>query len=87
MNNKNTDLDKNETKFKDSKMLNRIIYNERPDILNAHGSIDSKIALVAAKKNKVALRIRTKHNADNLRNSWSNRLIFKKYSHYIYTIE
>ncbi len=73
------------SKIKDKNILNRIIYNEKPDIINVHGSNDSKIALSSAKENKVTLRIRTKHNADNLRNSWSNRIVFKKYSHYIFT--
>ncbi len=73
------------SKIKDKNSLNRIIYNEKPDIINTHGSNDSKIALSAAKKNKVALRIRTKHNADNLKNSWANRIVFKKYSHYTFT--
>ncbi len=74
------------SKIKDKNKLNRILHTEKPDVINAHGSNDSRIALSAAKKNKVALRIRTKHNTNNIKNSWSNRIIFKKYSHYIFTI-
>lgn len=73
------------SKIKDKSKLKRILYNEKPDVINAHSSNDSRIALSAAKKNKVALRIRTKHNANNIKNSWSNRVVFKKYSHYIFT--
>ncbi len=73
------------SKIRDKDRLNRIFYNEKPDIINTHGSKDSKIALAAAKKNKIPLRIRTKHNADNLNNSWSNRCVYKKRSHYIFT--
>ena len=71
--------------IKDYKFLKRIFYNEKPDIINTHGTRDSKLALLAAKKAEVPLRILSRHNDKPVRNSFFNRKIYKKYCHYIFT--
>ncbi|MCD4678572.1 MAG: glycosyltransferase family 4 protein [Desulfobacula sp.] len=71
--------------IKDYKLLKNIFYNEKPDIINTHGNQDSKIALFAAKKARVPLRILSRHNTAHVRNSWYNRKIYKKLCHYIFT--
>jgi len=71
--------------IKDYKSLKKIFYNEKPDIINTHGNKDSKIALYAAKKARVPLRILFHHFNARIENSWLNRLIYKKMSNYILT--
>ncbi|MCP3873973.1 MAG: glycosyltransferase family 4 protein [Desulfobacteraceae bacterium] len=71
--------------FQDYKRLKRFFYNEKPDIINTHGNIDSKLALFAAKKNEVPLRILSRHISAHVRNSWFNRIVYKKLCHYIFT--
>lgn len=76
---------KNLRLFSDYRFLKRIFKNERPDVVNTHGNKDSKLALLAAKKAKVPLRILSRHISAHVRNSWYNRLLYKKLSHYIFT--
>ncbi|MBU1343411.1 MAG: glycosyltransferase family 4 protein [Proteobacteria bacterium] len=71
--------------IKDYKFLNRIFYNEKPDIINTHGNKDSKLALFAAKRSKVPLRILSRHISAHVRSSWYNRMVYKKLCHYIFT--
>ncbi len=73
------------TMARDYKFLKRIFKNERPDIVNTHGNQDSKIALEAAAKAKVPLRILSRHISAHVRNSWYNRRIYKKLCHYVFT--
>ena len=65
--------------------LIRIFQNEQPHVLNAHGHTDAKVALPAAQKADVACRILSCHDSTNVRNSWYNRRMYKKLSHYIFT--
>ncbi len=67
------------------KFLKRIFKNEKPDIVNTHGNSDSKIALEAAAKTRVPLRILSRHISAHVRNSWYNRRIYKKLCHYVFT--
>jgi len=76
---------KNFSIIKDYKLLKKIFYNEKPDIVNTHGNKDSKIALYAAKKTRVPLRILSRHISAHVRNSWYNRKMYKKLCHYIFT--
>ncbi len=71
--------------FKDFASLKRIFKNERPDIVNTHGNADSKLALLAAKKTGVPLRILSRHISAHVRRSWYNRIMYKRLSHYIFT--
>jgi glycosyltransferase involved in cell wall biosynthesis len=71
--------------MKDYRFLKQIFSNEHPDIVNTHGNKDSKIALPAAKKAGVPLRILSRHISAHVRNSWYNRMLYKKWSHYIFT--
>lgn len=71
--------------IKDYKALKRIFYNEKPDIINTHGNKDSKLALLAAKKARVPLRILSRHISAHVRNSWYNRMVYKTLCHYIFT--
>lgn len=71
--------------IKDYKFLNRIFYNERPDIVNTHGSADSKLALTAADSAGVPCKILSHHFNADLNNSWLDRRVFKKTSDYIFT--
>lgn len=65
--------------------LNRIFQNEQPHVLNAHGHTDAKVALPAAQKADVACRVLSCHDSTRVRNSWYNRRMYKKLSHYIFT--
>jgi glycosyltransferase involved in cell wall biosynthesis len=71
--------------IKDYKLLKKIFYNEKPDIINTHGNQDSKLALFAAKKTCIPLRILSRHINTPVRNSWYNRVVYKKLCHYIFT--
>ena len=73
------------SRIKDYKLLKAIFYNEKPDIVNTHGDKDSQIALHAAKNSSVPLRILSRHINTLVRNSWYNRLVYKKFCHYIFT--
>ncbi|MCF6249491.1 MAG: glycosyltransferase, partial [Desulfobacula sp.] len=70
---------------KDYKQLKRIFYNEKPWVINTHGNKDSKLALFAAKKAGVPLRILSRHISAHVNNSWYNRILYKKLCHYIFT--
>ena len=65
--------------------LVRIFRNEQPHILNAHGNADAKVVLPAAKKTGVPCRILSRHISAHVGNSWYNRLLYKKLSHYVFT--
>lgn len=65
--------------------LIRIFHNERPHVLNVHGHTDAKVALPAARKADVPCRILSCHDTAAVRNSWYNRRMYKKLSHYIFT--
>ena len=65
--------------------LKRIFKNEKPDVVNTHGNTDAKIALYAAKKKQVPLRILSRHISAHVSNSWYNRLLYKRFCHYVFT--
>ncbi|NWH04429.1 glycosyltransferase family 4 protein [Desulfobacter latus] len=69
----------------DYRRLIRIFNQEKPHIVNTHGNTDSKIALPAAKKAHIPCRILSRHISTPVNNSWYNRLLYKKLSHYIFT--
>lgn len=71
--------------YRDYKSLKAIFNNEQPDILNTHGNMDAKIALPAAKKARVPLRILSRHISAHVNNSWYNRLLYKRLSDCIFT--
>ncbi|NOX33289.1 MAG: glycosyltransferase family 4 protein [Deltaproteobacteria bacterium] len=71
--------------IKDYNFLKHLFLNERPDIVNTHGNKDSKLALFAAKKTNVPLRILSRHISAHVKNSWYNRMVYKKLCHYIFT--
>lgn len=71
--------------FKNYQELKRIFSNEQPDIVNTHGNKDSKLALPAAKKTGVKLRILSRHISAHVSNTWYNRKLYKKFSHYVFT--
>ena len=70
---------------KDYNQLKKIFTNEQPHIVNTHGNTDSKIALQAARKTGVPCRILSRHISAHVKNTWYNRQIYKKMSHYIFT--
>ena len=65
--------------------LKKIFYDEKPGIINTHGRRDSRIALLAAKNARVPCRILSNHVHTRVRNSWVNRIVYKKLCHYIFT--
>ncbi|MDA3916457.1 MAG: glycosyltransferase family 4 protein [Deltaproteobacteria bacterium] len=71
--------------IRDYNLLKNIFYNEKPDIVNTHGDKASGISLYAAKNEDVPLRILSKHTSTHVKNSWYNRIIYKKLCHYIFT--
>ena len=68
-----------------TQQLKEIFENEQPNILNAHGRADGRLSLKAAQKAGVPCRIISRHSSSPLRNSWQNRTLFKKLSHYVFT--
>lgn len=70
---------------KDYRQLKRILYNEKPWIINTHGNKDSKLALFAAKRAQVPLRILSRHISAHIRKSWYNKILYKKLCHYVFT--
>ncbi len=71
--------------FSNYRRLIKIFKTEMPDIVNTHGNADTKIALPAAKKAKVPCRILSRHITAHVRNSWYNRILYKKLSDYVFT--
>lgn len=71
--------------IKDYGQLKQIFKDEQPHILNTHGNADSKIALPAAQKTGVPCRILSRHISCPVRNSWYNRKIYKRLTHFIFT--
>lgn len=71
--------------IKDYNLLKNIFYNEKPDVVNTHGDKDSGIALYAAKNEDVPLRILSRHTSTHVKNSWFNKITYKKLCHYIFT--
>ncbi len=69
----------------DYKKLKNIFLNEKPDIVNTHGNADSKIALCAAYKAQINCRILSRHITSRISNSWYNKILYKKFSNYIFT--
>jgi len=69
----------------DYSRLIHIFNQEKPHIVNTHGNTDSKIGLPAAKKTHIPCRILSRHISTPVRNSWYNRLLYKKLSHYTFT--
>jgi glycosyltransferase involved in cell wall biosynthesis len=69
----------------DYRFLRHLFTNEQPDIVNTHGNEDSRIALLAAYRTGIGCRILSRHISSHVRNSWYNRLIYKKYADYIFT--
>ncbi len=71
--------------FSNYKRLIQIFKTEMPDIVNTHGNADTKVALLAAKKAGVPCRILSRHISAHVRNSWYNRMLYKKLSDYVFT--
>ena len=69
----------------DYSRLIHIFNQEKPHIVNTHGNTDAKIALPAAKKAHIPCRILSRHISTPVNNSWYNRMLYKKLSHYTFT--
>jgi glycosyltransferase involved in cell wall biosynthesis len=65
--------------------LKQIFTGEQPFVVNAHGKYDAKLALKAAQATDVPCRIISRHNGKRVKNTWSNKKIYKTRSHYIFT--
>ncbi|QTA93824.1 glycosyltransferase family 4 protein [Desulfonema magnum] len=57
----------------------------RPHVLNTHGNTDTKVALTAARGLEIPCVIRSRHSTPRVRNSWYNRILYKKLTCYIFT--
>ncbi len=71
--------------LKDYSFLKNYFYNEKPDIIHTHGKYDARIALYAARKLKIPLRILSYHSNYRIRKTPWNRLVCKRLCHYIFT--
>lgn len=71
--------------LQDYVQLKHIFQNEQPHIVNTHGIADARIALRAALKTGVPCRILSRHLSSHVKNTWHNRQIYKKLSHFIFT--
>lgn len=56
-----------------------------PDVLNTHGNMDSKVALVAARGLGIGCVIRSRHHSHPVSPSWYNRRLYRDFSHYVLT--
>nr|WP_319395067.1 glycosyltransferase family 4 protein [uncultured Desulfobacter sp.] len=65
--------------------LKQIFTGEQPFVVNAHGKGDAKLALKAAQATGVPCRIMSRHNGRRVKNTWSNKKIYKTRSHYVFT--
>lgn len=65
--------------------LKQIFTEEQPFVVNAHGKGDAKLALKAAQATDVPCRIMSRHNGKRVKNTWSNKKIYKTWPHYIFT--
>ena len=71
--------------LKNYQFLKNFFYNEKPDIIHSHGKYDSRIALYAARKLKIPLRILTYHGNYRISKTPWNRIVFNRLCHYIFT--
>jgi len=71
--------------FRNYKFLKNFFYNEKPDIIHSHGKYDSRMALYAARKLKVPLRIFSYHGNFRLKKTFWNRMVCNRLCHYIFT--
>ncbi len=71
--------------FHDFRKLRRLFQQIRPHILNTHGNEDAKIALAAALGTGIPLRILSRHISAHVRNSWYNRLLYRRLCRYVFT--
>ncbi|OGR24326.1 MAG: hypothetical protein A2277_02070 [Desulfobacterales bacterium RIFOXYA12_FULL_46_15] len=71
--------------FRNYNLLKNFLYNEKPDIIHTHGKYDTQIALYSAKKLQIPLRILSFHNNYRIRKTPWNRIICKRFCHYIFT--
>ncbi|MCM2285370.1 MAG: glycosyltransferase family 4 protein [Desulfobacula sp.] len=71
--------------FRNYKFLKNFFYNEKPDIVHSHGKYDSRIALYAARKLKLPLRIFSYHGNFRLKRTFWNRMVCNRLCHYIFT--
>ncbi len=71
--------------LKNYQFLKNFFYNEKPDIIHSHGKYDSRIALYAARKLKVPLRIFSYHSNYRIRKTPWNRMVCNRLCHYIFT--
>lgn len=72
-------------RLREYRELTEILANEQPYVINVHGRSDAGIALKAALKTGVPCRIISRHTGARLRNTWQNRHLYKKLSHYVFT--
>jgi glycosyltransferase involved in cell wall biosynthesis len=71
--------------LKNYQFLKNFFYNEKPDILHTHGKYDSRMALYAARKLKIPLRIISYHGNYRIRKTPWNRMVCNRLCHYIFT--
>jgi len=56
-----------------------------PDVLTPHGNTDAKVALTAAWGLNIPCIIKSRHSTPSVRNSWYNRLLYKKLCDFNFT--
>lgn len=71
--------------FSNYRALKTIFVAKPLDIVNTHGPKDTWVGLLAAKAADVPLRILSQHAIKKVKISWFNKLLYKKFSHYIFT--
>ncbi len=71
--------------LKDFFRLRSLLRKIRPDVLNTHGNTDAKVALTAARGLGIPCIIRSRHSTPPVRNSWYNRLLYRKWCDYVFT--
>lgn len=71
--------------LKDFFRVRRLLKKIQPDVLNTHGNVDSKVVLMASAGLGIPCIIKSRHSTPRIRNSWYNRILYRKLSHYVFT--
>ena len=65
--------------------LRLFLKKRKPDVLNTHGNMDTKIGLFAAWKLKIPSVILSRHITSPVQNSFHNRMLYQNMCKYIFT--
>ncbi len=65
--------------------IRSILRQVKPDVLNTHGNMDTKLGLTAARKMGIPCVILSRHITPPVKNTWYNRLLYTKLCTHVFT--